>query len=920
MLIWIKNAFAKGCILICLGFLCSLTTKGGHPSTYTLKGDSIRRMALNQLQFAKKNLLSFPEKSLVAAQSAQRYATSIDDIGLQARTDLLVGVSLYYIYRYNEADTYLKKAQKEFVLINNIRGQINVLKFQALIQSDRGFYSQSYPLFENASALSEKLKNDSITVDISVLSGYIYLFNNDIKNGFLKFDRAYQVARKSNKPFLLARTYLALGDWYNASGNLQAAIDFYHSSSIICDKLNDSGGYIWSMNKLGMLFAGWQRYNDALDYLRKALIKSDKNHILDGSGFTHRNLGEVYICKKEYNDALKNYVAAFKIEQIANNKSGMAESLCGEAEIMLKNKKMSKVGALVDSAIILTTGNIDPSIRAAISRINGLYNLELGNYSKARNELKQAILLSKNNEQIRLRLSSLMGMIELCQRQNKYSEAYQYANRYNSLRDSVFNLKSHIRLIERRLVYRSDEFQQRIKSLETDNKNDEVAVNNHEQIMLKQRLLILFGVIGSILFSLFLFLIYKQNRTIYQVNQLLNKKNEDILNQNEQIKVTLLQVQQSERLKTTFLSNMSHEIRTPMNAIMGFAELLELNDFNDEDTDPFLDQIISNSEVLLNIVDDIIDFAKIESGEITLSIAPCRIDLLLCEIENAFSNHLNSLQREKPNLSFKLPCFVQNLTLETDSSRLKKIINNLLDNALKFTAKGSIEFGVDKIQGNMIYFFVRDTGIGISEENKIFIFERFRQVEDTFTRRFGGIGLGLSLCKSFVEMLGGTIWLDSIPDKGSVFWFTLPVNNVLLNGNSKINHEKNITNHDWSNHSVLLLDGDSKIIQCYENILRPTHIKMFMAKDSYEAIEFCKSQTPPDLILMDIQSPRVNSIEAIKLFKRIIPFTPILAQAIKSLQKNGRAIIDEDFEESFYEPVQSNNLIEKLNNYFNHTI
>ncbi len=334
-----KNTSTKRAIIICLGFLILLTAKGLNLTAHNLKDDTIREKALKQILIAKKNLLSFPEKSLLAAQNAQKYAASIGDIGLQARTDLMVGVSMYHIYRYTEADIYLNKAQKEFRVVNNIRGQINVLKYQALMQSDKGFYAQSYSLFERALSLSDKLKNDSITVDLSVLSGYVYLFNNDIKNSFYRFDKAFQVARKSNKQFLLARAKLALGDWYNASGNLQAAIDFYHSSSIICEKLNDSGGYIWSMNKLGMLFAGWQRYNDALDYLRKALIKSDEVHILNGSGFTHRNLGEVYIYKKEYNEALKNYIAAFKIDQIENNKQGMAESLCGEAEIMLYNKK-----------------------------------------------------------------------------------------------------------------------------------------------------------------------------------------------------------------------------------------------------------------------------------------------------------------------------------------------------------------------------------------------------------------------------------------------------------------------------------------------------------------------------------------------------------------------------------------------------
>lgn len=919
MLIWMKNVFAKKYIFLLLGLILFLTTKGINNSTYKIEGDSVRKKAVSLILFAKKNLLSFPEKSLIAAKSAQRYATSLDDVSLQARTDYWVGVSLYRIYRYNEADLYLKKAQKGFIATNNIRGQINILKFLALIQSDKGLYAQSYPLFENAINLSEKLKNDSITVDISILNGYVYLFNNDKKNSFHNFDRAYQIVRKSHKSFLLARVYIALGDWYNASGNLQAAIDFYHSSSIICEKLNDSGGYIWSMNKLGMLFAGWQRYNDALDYLRKALIKCDEVHILDGSGFTHRNLGEVYIYKKEYKDALKNYVAAFKIEKNTNNKAGMAESLCGEAEIMLNDKNMSRVSSLVDSAIMLFAGNIDPSVQAEISRINGLYNLEKGNYSKARIELERAISLSKNNEQVRLRLSSLMGMKELCERQNNYAEAYQFSNKYDALRDSIFSLKSHVGLIERRLIYRSDEFQQRIRSLESDNKIDEAEVSNHEQIMLKQRLLILFGVIGFMLVSLLLFLIFKHNRTISHVNQLLNSKNEDILFQNDQIKNALVKVQQSENLKTTFLSNMSHEIRTPMNAIMGFSELLEFNEFNDEDTDQFVNHIIANSEILLKIVDDIIDFAKIEAGDFTPILAPCRIDMMLCEIEDAFSTRLTSQQNGKPSLSIKLPSFVQNLVLNTDGIRFRQVLNNLLDNALKFTAKGFIEFGVDRIEENNIYFFVRDTGIGISEENKAFIFERFRQVEDTFTRKFGGVGLGLSLSKSFVEMLGGKIWIESVPDQGSTFWFTLPVDHNVLNDNNENNTNTRILNHDWKNHTILLLDGVSTVIQQYEYILRPTHIKIITAKDCFEAIDFLKSKNPPELILMDLQSPRINCVDAIKLFRRIMPDTPILVQSVKTLQENGGCMVDEEIDNSLYRPIHSNDLIEKLNYYFNHT-
>ncbi|NWJ53318.1 MAG: hypothetical protein HXX14_20950, partial [Bacteroidetes bacterium] len=265
------------------------------------------------------------------------------------------------------------------------------------------------------------------------------------------------------------------------------------------------------------------------------------------------------------------------------------------------------------------------------------------------------------------------------------------------------------------------------------------------------------------------------------------------------------------------------------------------------------------------------------------------------------------------------PGSIHDLTINTDGVRLKQVFNNLLDNALKFTSKGSIEFGVDRIEENRIYFYVRDTGIGISEEDKAFIFEKFRQVEESFTRKFGGIGLGLSLSKSFVEILGGKIWMESVLSNGSTFWFTLPIYTISLNDNNGSHSVEGIRNHDWSSRTVLMLDKVSPTIQYCEYVLRPTRIGIIKANDCYEAIAFLKSQNPPDVILIDSGSPRINSADAIKLLTRIAPDVPILVQSIKALHKNGGIEIEEDIDNSPYNPIQSVDLIEKLNYYFNHT-
>lgn len=745
---------------------------------------SVRKKALEEILQTKQNLISSPEKSLITAYRAKALADQLKDVDLQGKSSLLIGVSLYKLYRYNEALDNIRKSNRYFVQSENIRGQISVLKYQAVIQSDRGLYEQSFPYFDAAVKLSEKLENDTIKVDLTILNGYVHVFNSDLKNSFLKFDNAYQTARKSKKLILIARSSLALGDWYNADGDFKSAIDFYHKAAIICDSLDDRGGYIWAMNKLGMVFAGWQRYTDALDYLRKALNKSDNTHILSGSGLTHRNLGEVYINKGDFQEALKNYEAAFNIEQKAGNKTGMAESLCGEAEVLLNDNKFSSVKSLLDSITLLSKGNFDPTVRAAISRISGLYYLKTDNYTRAKVDLLRTIKLARNYDQARLKLLAIHDLKTVYEKEKNYAEAYHYTLMYNAFNDSVFNIRLHNQLVERRMVYRNDEIQQQIKTLQTVNKEDQAVAKDHYQIVFNQRLLMFFGIIGSIIFSILLFLIIRHNLVLKNVNLLLKDRNDQLEKQKININEALQKARQSEKLQSVFLANMSHEIRTPMNAIMGFSELLGLEDIDEEESDQFVDHIISNSDILLEIMDNIIDIARIEAGQFSLSLVPCRVDELLFELEEAFSLRLNTNKNsgeDKICVDLKLSLDIQNIVLYTDRMRLKQIISNLLDNAIKFTDSGYVEFGIEKKEDDQVCFFVKDTGIGINPEDKEIIFSRFRQVEDSFTRRFGGVGLGLSICKSLTELLGGEIWVDSCPNQGSIFRFTHPINEFMLN-------------------------------------------------------------------------------------------------------------------------------------------
>jgi PAS domain S-box-containing protein len=265
------------------------------------------------------------------------------------------------------------------------------------------------------------------------------------------------------------------------------------------------------------------------------------------------------------------------------------------------------------------------------------------------------------------------------------------------------------------------------------------------------------------------------DRRLYEDKLL--EKNAEIELQNEkyrQINLELMKAkekaEESDRLKSSFLSNMSHEIRTPMNGILGFIDLMKRPKLTGELQQEYLAIIEQSGKRMLNIINDIVTISKIESGIMEVKLNNSEINEQMDYIYTFF----------KPETDLKGIQLVCNRNLPsneaivyTDSEKLYAILTNLVKNAIKFTEEGSIEFGYEK-KGELLEFYVKDTGIGMNPEQNKIIFERFRQGNETLTRNYEGAGLGLSIAKSYVEMLGGEIWIESEESKGSTFYFTIP--------------------------------------------------------------------------------------------------------------------------------------------------
>lgn len=397
----------------------------------------------------------------------------------------------------------------------------------------------------------------------------------------------------------------------------------------------------------------------------------------------------------------------------------------------------------------------------------------------------------------------------------------------------------------------------------------------------------------------------------------------EVVEKRIELQQAITKAEESDNLKTQFLSNISHEFRTPLNAVYGFSEFLKNNKtISAEDSDEYLSLIMQSAQRLISLMDNVINVSKIESKNISVVNTKFSLSNMLNEIIEHYRLDIKDKQKNiELNLFSQHPS--KEVILESDETNIRTIFDNLMSNAVKFTDSGNIDVGFSIEANKSITFMINDTGIGIENDQKNTIFELFRQSNGSHTREFGGIGIGLTISHKIILLLGGYITLDSEKGKGSSFIFTIPGNIEVVDLADNNNHNYSYTDiystssfsDKWKGKTILIVDDTIHVIKFFKAFFKHIKVNIEFAHNGLEAVERCRNNNI-DLVLMDVQMPKMNGLEATQKIREFNTKLPIIAQTAFAFDSDRMKLLKAGCDDYITKPINRRELLFKMDKYF----
>ncbi|OYX82027.1 MAG: hypothetical protein B7Y83_16250 [Flavobacteriales bacterium 32-34-25] len=372
-----------------------------------------------------------------------------------------------------------------------------------------------------------------------------------------------------------------------------------------------------------------------------------------------------------------------------------------------------------------------------------------------------------------------------------------------------------------------------------------------------------------------------------------------------------IKAEEGDLLKASFLANLSHEIRTPMNAINGFTELILNTEIKKKERVEYLNVIQKNGKNLVSIIDDLIEMSKIDSNQVSPNFSEINLESCIVEL---YKTVKVTIPKNKP-IKFKLTksTLPAEYNIVTDEIKLKQVIINLLTNAIKYTDQGYVSFSYEiDVEQNLIHFTIQDTGSGIDEDHHKHVFDRFKRVENDQSIQVGGLGLGLSISKAYIEILGGSISLESEVGVGSTFYFSIPLQYAKA-ATIIVKPIKEKEGMKSENKIILIAEDDNINFLLFQKMMKDKNFQIIRAKNGQEAVDICINNSNIDLVLMDIKMPVLNGFEAVEQIRPIRP--EFIAQTAYSSSEDRVKIEKAGFDDYITKPLSRERLFELIDKY-----
>jgi len=874
-------------------------------------------------------------------------ADSINETENQIKALILLG-NLYFENAYFEnAEDIFNEVLKKFQLELTDDQLANVKHTLGLNHIKFSNYDKAINLFQDALFYFEKTNNKSGIARALKDIGAVYYYLGNENSALDNYQKALLLYREVNDSDGIARSLNNIGMIFRDKGNTELALEYLNRSLEIKRNQNNQYGIANTLGNIGDAYVRANEYEKAIEYFNEALKMWTQLNYLHGVTEVYNYLGDVYIKKGENEKAISNLLKGHKISEENNFKQRLL------VNYQLLSQAYSQKREFENAFLSFRQySSLKDSIYEAITnqRIEE-YITKYENIKAEKELLDQEKKIMNQRYQLILTLIVLFGVVIfliILIWQNKLI-------RQKSRKIQKINKELDNRVNEKTRELRTSQFSIEIAvdSIFWIKKTGEfIFVNNAAITMLgytKGELLkmTIFDIVpefsgdvwkeywehlkkkGSYLIQLF----YKTRmgneipvEVAFNFMEFEGEELNFVFSRNiterkisdEKLKNAKEKAERSDKLKSAFLANMSHEIRTPMNAIIGFINLLGDQDISQEQKEEIIELAQSSSSDLLNILNDIIDISKIEADELVLNKTLNYVNNLLSESYRFYSNNIDLKSKENVKLSLDLEANSERIAVYTDKARFRQIMNNFINNAIKFTNSGEIVIGYNQITTGgrkLLRFFVKDTGEGIPDDKIDYIFDRFNRIDDSRKKTLVGTGLGLSISKKLVDLLGGDIGVESKLGEGSEFYFTLPyqILEKLIETDENEKSVKKIVN--WADKSILIVEDTPSNYYLIENYLKPTHINIVWAKTGKEALDLFNREDHFDLILMDIQLPGINGYEATKLIKAHNTNVPVIAQTAYALSGEREYSISEGCDDYISKPIKKEILFDILKKY-----